>query len=128
MTRTPAQWLALPKVKLDVALARVFTPKPWFHKWRYNRCRKCGCTPSSAKRHKPCDLPDPIDSEDWNVVMQWRDKTQDAAFQIAMLQVHEEIQSQKEGCTDAYARWATNLTRPRDLLIAAATVAEMDGR
>lgn len=100
MTRTPEQWLALPKAELDVALAEALREKPWKHnlvlhgsydlsRWE---CRKCKLSfemdeVKSAEytgsddydwcegaTKKPCSVPDPIDSEDWNVAKHWQGK------------------------------------------------------
>ena len=125
MSRTAQQWLALGDV-LGVELARILAPGPWRHaikprfsdsQWACRRCRKIGAYEELDRSF--CPIPDPI-KIDWASAMEWRDKTPDAAFQIAMLRVWDGIQDAKGGCIDAFARWAVNLTRPKDLLIAAA--------
>ena len=81
--KTLEQLLAMPKGKLGVELAKVLTPGPWKHKWdtcgqnALNKCQKCGkpwaSSSNAIKRNFSCPVPDPLDTEDWNVAMKWRD-------------------------------------------------------
>lgn len=80
MTRTPEQWLSLPKAELDVALPEVLTPGPWKHglSRKGSVCPKCNRHKYTRQNGKPkatpCSVPDPIDSEDWNVAKCWQGK------------------------------------------------------
>lgn len=75
--------------------------------------------PRAGEIEDGCPVPPKLDINDWNEAMEWRDKTPDAAFQMALIEVWRAIQEAKDGCTDGLSRWLSNLIRARDIFIAA---------
>ena len=72
---TVQEWLQLPKPELDIELAKVLTPGPRKHNLSHlPHCIKCKHDIVGFEADTPCPIPDPIDSDDWNVAMKWRDK------------------------------------------------------
>ncbi len=152
--KTAERWFALDD--LPTELGRVFTPeKEWKHDisntyehcemncFACTKCHKCienlshkyisgvpGRTVYSSD--EPCSVPDPIDTEDWKVAMEWRDrcvekcgarKFRDAMRKVAMYQTNTEpatahLQRQFG------ANWFSVYAQPKHYLIAAAMAAE----
>ena len=124
MNRTPEQWLAVPKDKLGLELGKVLprrhTEKPEAYPNR--ECVVCGRKATYLINCKEYDMSEchgPI-KIDWNTAMEWRDKTPDAQYQLAMVEVWRQRQAPGDRCTDDFARWLANLIQPEDCLIAAA--------
>lgn len=128
MTRTPEQWLALPKVKLDVALGKLLNKKPWEHDWfdnlRVPKCSKCGCDADSKTRPTFCSVPDRIDSEDWGEAMKWRDKIAGdwgkARLQVYNARYRRDLLDTSENKDIAGAWFSSYLAKSKDWFVAIA--------
>jgi hypothetical protein len=77
------------------------------------------------QRKSPCPVPDPIDIHDWNVAMEWRDKTVRNIFHECLVDVMDTV-----AATDVYRYPAlmesllVSFTHPIHYLIAAAMAKE----
>lgn len=119
---TAAEWQAIPEDKCGVALAKVLTSRHGpFERWEHeikagsSLCQKCG----ERNSDDPCSIPDPIDINDWNVAMEWKNKVNLISWFSALVDVwfaktNTELFSEREVLFDA---------QPRHYLIAAALVA-----
>lgn len=131
--RTAKEWLDLPEDELGVELARVRTPGPWEHKWRYLkskhtiRCKKCGDGAVAGDAKSPCSAPDRIDIKDWNVAKHWQGKCNIIRFQERAVDVMREVVADKDLSRDIALQTLALMCRPEDarvVLIIAAMATE----
>ena len=126
--RTAGEWLALGD-ELGPELAKMFTPEPWEHSWASNpnhrRCSRCKGECNLIATPQFCSTPDPIDTKDWNVAMEWRDKCQHMRFYQAMKEILSQIVKDHPSeyvCGIDYGIWVTTKAQSKDYLRAAALV------
>lgn len=131
---TAAERLAIPEDKLGAELAEVLTPGPWEHDWAvggcFTFCKKCQCNMIDNPRHSPCPVPDPIDINNWNVAMEWRDWITCKITPSAADEIFSEISKIENKCfvygAEPTKWWLWN-AQPRHYLIAAALAAGKNG-
>ncbi len=141
--RTAKQWLALGD-DLGLELAKVFTPGPWEHKRERNSEYRLECVKCNAKCvsgtwacsiceihcplfFDPCTVPDPVDTEDWKLVIDYIRKTfvsdrQRSDFLTELVDMCDAAPVDYLGTNDDsdFMLWLLFITQPRKLWIAAA--------
>jgi len=137
MAKTTKKRLALSKAELDLELAKVLGP------WKHGKlipetgirrheqftglqsldvCEKCEKDWEWCEVH-PCPIPNPIDSDDWNVAMEWRDWViNESGF--AWYDIFEEVASTITGSCDCDTYFAFRAS-PRDFLVVAVRIKEL---
>lgn len=144
MSRSPEKWLALDD-KLGVELAKVLREKPWKHDLyegelctdRNVVCSKCDGVPAEFtgvyvngvpgrtiyESDELCPVPDPIDTEDWNVAMEWIREYAGKGILLYMKKMFDWSGYELE-MTLHY--WLISKAQPRHYLIAAAMAKESE--
>ncbi|KKL22213.1 hypothetical protein LCGC14_2437650, partial [marine sediment metagenome] len=121
--RTAGEWLALGD-ELGPELAKMFTPEPWEHSWASNpnhrRCSRCKGECNLIATPQFCSTPDPIDTKDWNVAMEWRDKVHAIRWDDAMYVIYR---AASHASVWRYSDWLRRHAQPKHFLIAAAMAA-----
>ncbi len=134
---TISEWLKLPKAELDIELAKVLTPE---HDWHGNHygtvCHKCYDYKGDETTPPACSVPNPIDSDDWNVAMEWfRKFGRTRENQDTIAEIHRDIYDRvhipnpvhisKIGLSEgSMSWWWKYIAQPKHYLIAAAVSKE----